>query len=153
MKKKLRHIGIDEQGVKLLMNYLKDRKQITEINTQKSDKLLTGPISVSQGSIISGLLYTIMTLDMHGQSHPVKHKNHTEYIEYKNPEMNIYVDDTYGIVTCSNKEDIWTKIKEFIINMEEYYISNKLVIKMKSQKKKQLASITILSSIPEKSKY
>ena len=95
LERKLRHIGIEEESIELIMDYLKNRKQVVEINANISDTLLTGPYSVSQGSILSGLLYTIFTLDMHGQTHPKNHKTHEEYTKCNNTEINTFVDDTY----------------------------------------------------------
>ena len=64
---KLKHIGIHDISVKMIMNYLSERKQYVYLNANKSETLVTGNTSVSQGSIISGLLYLIFTLDMHMQ--------------------------------------------------------------------------------------
>ena len=84
LKRKLLHIGIDATSVDLLMNYLTSRKQQVSNNSSLSEVLLTGECSVSQGSVLSGLLYIIYTLDMHDQLHPIKHSNNTEYYKCSN---------------------------------------------------------------------
>ena len=54
--KKLRIIGFTNQATKIIRNFLKDRKQYVQIQGKKSDKLLTGPQSVVQGSTVSCIL-------------------------------------------------------------------------------------------------
>ena len=81
MRRKLIHIEIYVTFVEMIMNYLKDRKQNVIINTNISETLLVGDTSVSQGSVLSGTLYIIMTLDMVYQTHPIKHNTHNEYKE------------------------------------------------------------------------
>ena len=39
LKRKLEHIGIEKDSVELLMDYLTERKQLVEINSQKSDTI------------------------------------------------------------------------------------------------------------------
>ena len=65
LKKKLLHIGIEKKDVETIMNYLSQRKQYVMINGNSSSNLLTGPVSVGQGSVLSGLLYGIYTFDIH----------------------------------------------------------------------------------------
>ena len=103
----------------MIMSYLSERKQAVYINGNTSDTLLTGPYSVSQGSILSGNFYLIYTLDMNLQTHKVKHTNHTEYNNCNNTQINTYIEDSYGIVKETNK-GLWNDIKEFInININE----------------------------------
>ena len=93
----------------MIMSYLSERKQAVYINGNTSDTLLTGPYSVSQGSILSGNFYLIYTLDI-----PL-----TEYNNCNNTQINTYIDDSYGIVKETNK-GLWNDIKEFInININE----------------------------------
>ena len=113
------------------MTYLNERKQYVYINGNKSDTLLTGNISVSQGSIVSGLFYLIYTLDMHMITHKYQHKSHQEYVTWKRDEMNVYVDDCYAII--EQRKDLWQQIKDYIILMENYYTSNQLCINVKKK--------------------
>ena len=68
-----------------------------------------GDTSVSQGSVISGTLYIIMTLDMANQSHPIRHQNQKEQKICSNPDANVYVDDVFGILE-GTKNNIWKKL-------------------------------------------
>ena len=152
--KKLEHIGIDKESVQMILNYLKDRKQVVHINGNNSDKLVTGPYSVSQGSVVSGLFYLISVLDAHHQSHCYKHNTHKEYIHCQNTEINIYVDDVYGIVV-ENKDrkipDLWKDIDEFIRKMELYYNSNGLSINV--SKTQMVVYSKIVTFIHEKNQH
>ena len=114
----------------MIMNYLENRKQYVQLNTNRSQILLTGDKSVSQGSVASGLLYLIYTLDIPHQSHKLKHSNHREYSSCKNTLMNTYVDDCYSVLT-TKKNNIWKKIKNYIITMNNYYTNNRLQMNVK----------------------
>ena len=133
LKRKLIHIGIEAGSVELIMEYLFNRKQQVINNTNTSDILLTGECSVSQGSLLSGLLYIIYTLDMHEQLHPIKHSNNLEYFKCNNTYTSSYVDDCYGTVK-GNNGNIWNKIANFIDTMSKYYINNKLYVNVDKTK-------------------
>ena len=106
---------------------MKDRKQITTINTNNSKILDIGPYSVAQGSILSGIFAMIFTLDIHQITHTVNHNNFNEYYNCENPKSLIYVDDVYSIINTKNN-DIWAHIKKYIDLMQKYFNGNKLVI-------------------------
>ena len=72
---------------------MKDRKQITTVNTNNSNIIEIGPYSVAQGSILSGIFAMLFTLDIHQITHPINHKNFNEYYNCENPKSIIYVDD------------------------------------------------------------
>ena len=60
---KLKLLGCDNNAINFFTDYLVDRQQTVTIETFQSDFLHSGPISVCQGSTLSGLLYLIYTLD------------------------------------------------------------------------------------------
>ena len=125
LEKKLKHIGIENETVKMIMSYLNNRKQYVQINSNNSDILLTGDISVSQGSVMSGILYTIYILDMHHQTHAIAHTNHKEYNMCRNTHINTFVDDCYAILKA-DKNKIWNKIEKYILLMNQYYTNKRL---------------------------
>ena len=106
---------------------MKQRKQVTSINTNNSDILELGSYSVAQGSILSGIFAMLFTLDIHKVSHSINHQNFNEYYQCENPKNLIYVDDVYTIVQTKN-DDVWPEVRKFISNMENYFEGNKLVI-------------------------
>ena len=130
LKAKLLHLGIHQDTVSMIMNYYKDRKQQVYINGNFSDILLTGPVSVTQGSVMSGLMFACYTLDIHCQSHAQRHVSHSEYMECNNDKVEVYIDDTYGIIE-KHSLNIWDDIKRFIQRMEDYFNNNLLVVNVK----------------------
>ena len=61
--KKLENLGFQQTTMQFFTLYLKDRKQRVSVDSFLSDELHIGPLSVCQGSTLSGLLYLIYTLD------------------------------------------------------------------------------------------
>ena len=86
-------------SIEMMMSHLINRKQYVFLNGNVSDILLTGNVSVAQGSTVSGLYFSIYTLDQHSQTHKIEHSNHKEYNDCKNDTILVYIDDTYGIIT------------------------------------------------------
>ena len=82
---------------------------------------------MAQGSILSGIFAMIFTLDIHKITHPINHKIFNEYYSCHNPKSIIYVDDVYSIIQTKN-DDIWSHIKKYIENMQNYFNGNQLVI-------------------------
>ena len=77
---------------------MKDRKQFVQIQGFESQKLLIGPNSVVQGSVMSCLLYLVYILDLptilHEKNHtPKEQRNCTE------PSLETYVDDNFVTIT------------------------------------------------------
>ena len=98
-----------------------------------SEILNTGPVSVAQGSVLSGLLYNLFSLDMNNMTHEKIHETDLEYNKCQSPNNTIYVDDCYGIVV-GNDENIWREIQKYILKMNHYYNSNKIIMNVKKCK-------------------
>ena len=58
----------------------------------------------NKGSVISGLLYGIYVLDIHNQMHRINHPSHYEYINCPKPNINTFVDDTFGILSVDKNK-------------------------------------------------
>ena len=71
---KLELLGFRSQAKDLMGNFLSKRKQYIQIDGQKSDKLLTGPQLVIQGSTLSCVLFLIYILDMPDLFHAKPHR-------------------------------------------------------------------------------
>ena len=127
LRKTLLHIGIDDHSTNMIMNYLSNRKQRVYVNGHYSDTLLTGDVSVSQGSVMSGVLFLCMTLDLPHITHDQNHGSHDEYYECNMTNIRVFVDDSYGIVKRKTI-NIWNDIELFIKLVNQYYISNDLVM-------------------------
>ena len=122
---KLSHIGFDINSINLIKSYFFERKQYVELNTKKSEVLLTGSHSVYQGSVLSCLFSNIYILDLPLISHEVNHINHLEYFKCSKTFMCTYVDDCFSVIS-GNKNNIWKQIKQYIDMVEKYYNANKL---------------------------
>ena len=127
LQNKLKHIGFDQQSLKLLDNFLSDRKQYVELNSVCSNLLVSGNRSVLQGSVMSTLLYNVFMLDLPLISHNIVHSSHYEQFVCDNPFQTTFVDDVFCVIE-GETYDIWKIIQLYIDLMEQYYTSNKLCI-------------------------
>ena len=123
---KLEHIGLDISAVQTLMSYLKNRKQYVRLNGNNSDTLLTGDVSVGQGSVISGILYGILVLDQNCQLHRIRHSSNTEYYRCEQPHIETFVDDCFGLLHADTNQELIDKIIYFITSLNSYYTNNEL---------------------------
>ena len=71
LEKKLKHIGIKFSSVDMIMNFLKNRSQFTQVNTHNSPTILNKPIGCYQVSVFSSTLFVILTLDIVYLSHKI----------------------------------------------------------------------------------
>ena len=126
LRKKLIHIGYKFESVKLIMDYLTDRSQYVEINSNVSNIIKNRNIGVFQGSILSGLLYVIYTLDINSITHEKKHKNNISEYKCHKPKIDAFVDDTYGVIR-TNENNVWNDIKEYTMKLNSYYTNNRLM--------------------------
>ena len=60
---KLEHIGVRVTGLKLLTSFVTDRHFYTEVQGFNSQMMKLPPMSVCQGTKLSGMLYQIFTID------------------------------------------------------------------------------------------
>ena len=132
-KKKLQQLGFQERTMKFFKSYLQQRTQQVIVDSFSSDELEIGPLSVCQGSTLSGLLYLIFTLD-----YPIIHQDKLltipEYIEGKNPKTNTFVDNSISRILLSKNHDNNTTIKNTLNDISDYMNSNKLVLKQDKSK-------------------
>ena len=124
--KKLQVIGFDKSAIDLITSYLDNRKQYVQINGFDSDLENTGPLSVAQGSILSGLLHLIFILDLPDFFHNQKH-DPLSYRQCKNPNAKTFVDDCFIAVKYDNKP-IQESINQNLKRAEDYMSSNKLAM-------------------------
>ena len=97
--------------MELIIDYLNDRSQYTEINTNKSELTKCPNHGVYQGSIFSGLMYLIYTLDINSISHNKPHINNVSEFKCSKPKTTNFVDDIFGII-ISDEKDLWKDIKQ-----------------------------------------
>ena len=127
LKKKMKIMGLSDNAMELMDNYLKGRCQYVQIDGINSEELSTKDRSVCQGSTLSGLLYLIYTLDVTDLFHNTKHTQ-IEDRECKKTSIKTYVDDMFPLVVADNDEDINNKIKITINKINDYMKCNKLAL-------------------------
>ena len=115
LKEKLKIIGFGSDASKLFENYLKDRKQFTQVDGIYSNILGTNDHSVCQGSTLSGLLYLIFSLDIPKLFHNNKH-NAIEDRNCNASSLKTYVDDIFPITVAKDGEDMKIKIISHVIS-------------------------------------
>ena len=74
LKKKLKNIVVKFSSVDLIMSFLSNQRQYTEVNANTSEIINNENIGVFQGSSLSGILYLIYNLDINLVTHSKKHK-------------------------------------------------------------------------------
>ena len=126
--KKLEELGCQPLTMKFFHSYLDQRTQRVIVDSFLSEELHIGPLSVCQGSTLSGLLYMIYTLD-----YPVIHQEKLltieEYIEDKNPKTNTFVDDSISRIMISKDKKTNNEIIKNVLNdISDYMNANHLVL-------------------------
>ena len=136
---KLEILGCDANAILFFKDYLNGRRQTTTVDTFQSDTLYTGPMSVCQGSTLSGLLYLIYTLD-----YPLlfedKKTTIEEYDKTEKPKTTTFVyDSIVKIKMEDNPSKHNIQIKTTLDKITDYMNSNTLVI---NEDKSKLLVIT-----------
>jgi retron-type reverse transcriptase len=113
---KLQHYGLQESSLKLIENYLSNRKQYVEVDGHKSNFTLVN-LGVPQGSILGPLLFNIYINDL---------KNVSQHFESVT-----YADDTTLIYTIPKGQSPDTTSKTInreLILYYNWFKSNKLLL-------------------------
>ena len=112
-----------------MKSYLNERTQTVYNNGFYSELLPIGNYSTIQGSCMASLLYIIYTLDQPLIGHiKCEHNNYQEYNECKNYLAISYIDDCLSIIIANNWNNLNKDIIFFLILMQQYHDSNKLVM-------------------------
>ena len=126
--KKLEAIGSSYQTIKLFKSYLQDRTQQVSVDSFLSEELHIGPMSVYQGSTLSGLFYLIYTLD-YPLIHHEKRLPIQQYIEDNKPKIQTFINDSINTIKLSDNNTNNNKIiKETLNNVNKYMQANSLVL-------------------------
>ena len=123
---KLSKIGFQPQEISIMKNYMKNRRQLVQLEGTRSD-ILAGDHSVIQGSTLSCVLFLIFILDMPELFHLVRHSP-KEYRDCKNTNLKTFVDDAFLVATKKEDQSYQEVINENMDKITEYMISNKMAI-------------------------
>ena len=110
--KKLKNLNLNENSVKYIESYLKNRKQVTKFSNfiSKEEEIKSG---VPQGSILGPLLFLCFVNDL-----PEAFTGICKFLSY--------ADDTQLIVKADSIENLKKKVKETIVIAQKWYTKNGL---------------------------
>ena len=131
---KLEILGSNSTTTTFFKNYLKQRRQSVTVESFQSDTLESGPLSVCQGSTLSGSLYLVYTLD-----YPLifNHRKLSlqEYDVSRRPRTTTFVDDSsVKIQLSTDKDDNNAKISQTLDQVKDYMNANTLVLNQDKSK-------------------
>ena len=122
---KLEILGFKSPALLLMKSFLGERKQYVQIEGIKSEKLVTGPYSVIQGSTMSCALYLAYILDMPNLFHQEPHKPENQR-KCEKPNMKTFIDDGYILIKKQRNKDLKTSIEETMTEVNKYTLANRL---------------------------
>ena len=108
---KLNSYGFDETSLKVIISYLKNRTQTTEVGASYS-QLLNIINGVPQESILGPLLFIIYIRDL--------------YIVNKDLNFSSYADDTTGFITGMSFEQIFPELESILSYISQWFMDKNL---------------------------
>ena len=140
---KLKLLGFDRNSLEFIKSYLNNRDQTVTVESFQSDTLDSGPMSVCQGSTLSGIFYLIYTLD-YPLIHVNKIQSTQQYEESNAPKTTTFVDDSIcKIQITDNTTHNNNEIIKTLDKITNYMNSNSLVLN------KDKSQLLIISENPE----
>ena len=133
---KLDHIGIRGKEQQFFISYLNNRRFYTEVQGFSSDIKELPPMSVIQGSQLSGTLYTLFTLETTKLNDIMRDKELFLKLTgkplkvHKNIKHTVisYVDDTQHVVSGNSMQEVHEYLKDLHLMLIEFYRQNSLQI-------------------------
>ena len=132
--RKIKVIGFGDQMIQLIQDYLTDRKQIVQVNSHQSSPRLTGPISVSQGSVLSCIFFLIYTLYMAEIFHTTRH-NIERFQKCPQPSTTQFVDDASVLIKETKDQTLQQSLDKTFSTINTYLQTNGL---SQNKEKKQI---------------
>ena len=123
---KLKLIGLDHDSLTWIESFLCNRRQVVQIESFLSPELEHPNCSVIQGSVGSGVLYSIYTADLPQAIHP--HTPHTpaNEVDCPNGTISSFVDDNSLMVSSKSPEETEQIAQTSFNKVSEYLAANKL---------------------------
>ena len=117
---KLKAYGFGLQGLRLIANYLSDRKQRVKVGSTYRDWLQT-KTGVPQGSVLGPLLLNIFLNDF------IYIVEHSEVCNFADDNTTFSCDDTFESVASNLEEDMsqaisWFKANQMVANPSEFQV-------------------------------
>lgn len=131
MLKKLEFYGVREKELEWFRSYLSNRRQCVQIGAARSASLDCPPCSVVQGSVGSGLLYTIYTNELPNiVKYYLPKKQEFQGLNDEGITVNTvnFVDDSSTVVRVQNRTSVSTVLRLSYDCLEDYFRANLMVI-------------------------
>ena len=117
---KLRAYGFGLQGLRLIANYLSDRKQRVKVGSTHSDWLQT-KTGVPRGSVLGPLLFNIFLNDF------IYIVEHLEVCNFPDDNTIFSCDDTFESVASNLEQDMsqavsWFKTNQMVANLSKFQV-------------------------------
>ena len=125
LMRKMEHLHFSRNTLNLMKDYLDSRSQLVHINGANSPPELTGPISVSQGSVLSCVFFIIYTLDFPEIYHTQRHEP-TEYFKCSQSTMTLFVDDATVLIKQPQDKTLQQQLEVDYRKIQNYLSSNRL---------------------------
>ena len=146
--KKLKFYGLSTNASNLLESFLENRRTFVEIQGYRSEEIDSPPSSVIQGSILSGFLYTLYSIEIPLIPEIMKKRQLIETLmEIKIPSyysvdhsINQFVDDSSSVIAAETEEELGNYTSDFLKVMDAFYNCNKL--KLNAEKTKVMITKT-----------
>jgi hypothetical protein len=110
--KKIGRTGLNENGINLMADYLKNRKQIIMVKGKNGGSFVIN-IGVGQGTILGPTLFKIYIMDLH---------LHTDLFSVK------FADDSTFVGSGKTKDETESKVNEELLKIGKWFKDNKLVL-------------------------
>ena len=120
-------LNYSEKTIQTFQNYLNNRRQYMQIQNVDSDILTVGEKSITQGSILSCIMYLIFVLDIPDICHQVKHAP----LQYRNctePNLASFVDDNFLKITRQKNMKMEQAVYQTMDKVKRYMDSNRMAI-------------------------
>ena len=111
----------------MMHSFLSQRRQLVQLESARSEILLTGPYSVIQGSTLSCILYLTYILDMPQLFHTKLHTPQ-EQEDCSATDLKTFVDDAFLVATKQPNQTFTEVVTENMRHIEDYMVSNHLAI-------------------------
>ena len=139
--RKIKVLAFSDSTIQLMRDYLTDRRQTVQVNTKSSPQKLTGPISVSQGSVFSCTLFLIYTMDMPEIFHSTKHLP-GDNSNCPKPTLTAFVGDATILVKAQKDQDLQDNLNRAFFKIQNYLQINQL------SQNKDKTKMTVITKSP-----
>lgn len=125
--KKLKLLGLDDGVISWMPNYLTGRPHSLTVEGKTSEPLKMGHLSVIQGGIGSGILYSVMTCDMEDclQTKQIG-CGYKEPYNAEDGNLTTFIDNATASISDKDPENLTIQTQLMYIKIKKYLDTNAL---------------------------